>query len=149
MFHSLNFFTLNKKQKPTATKKMEKSKQHLRHCLLYEFTLGHSEAEAYKNVKSVFGDECFSEAICRAYFDLFREGNISLEDEPFALRSSFKVYDDVLCSLVEKEPHLTTRELAARVDCDHSTIIRQLTKLGYSGKMKINHREESPTKKAT
>lgn len=54
----------------------------MRYCLLYEFQLGHSAAEAHRNMTVVFGKDCYSESHCRSYFTRFRNGNFSLENEP-------------------------------------------------------------------
>ena len=113
---------------------MNNSKEYMRYCLLYEFQLGHSAAEAHRNMTVVFAKDCYSESHCRSYFTRFRNGNFSLENEPHSGRP-IEIDQDALCDTLKCEPHQSTRELASKLGCDQSTIVRQLAKLGYSQKL--------------
>ena len=48
---------------------MQSKKNHVRHCLLYEFRLGHTAADAYRNLRSVLGEGGPCERICRYWFE--------------------------------------------------------------------------------
>lgn len=41
-------------------KNMEKSREHIRHCMLYEFQLGHSTTEATRNIFTAIGPDAIS-----------------------------------------------------------------------------------------
>ena len=56
--------------------------QLIRGCLLYEVKLGSSAAEATTKLCSAFGDDAVKDRTARYWFNRFRAGNESLEDEP-------------------------------------------------------------------
>jgi len=47
--------------------------------LLYEFNKGNNATESARNIKAVYGDRTISQ--CQRWFQKFRAGNYSLEDE--------------------------------------------------------------------
>jgi len=66
---------------------MEVTKEYIRHILLYEFNKGNSAMESARNIKGVYGDQTISVNQCQRWFQKFRAGNYSLEDEPRPGRS--------------------------------------------------------------
>ena len=107
---------------------------HIRHCILYEFELGHNASAAARNICAAIGDGTVADRTCRDWFKRFREGDTSLEDQP---RSGRPLECDVaqLKALVEDNPRLTTRELAAMLGCSYSTIDRHLNEMGKVSKL--------------
>jgi len=61
---------------------MEATKEHIWHILLYEFNKGNNATESAKNIKAVYEDRTINVSQCQRWFQKFRAGNCSLEDEP-------------------------------------------------------------------
>ncbi|CAG0891464.1 unnamed protein product [Darwinula stevensoni] len=95
-------------------------REHLRTCLLYEFRLGEKAADAHRRLCQACGEGVISEKTCFNRFARFKSPNYSVEDEPRSGRPS--ELDDALLQLVEADPRMTTRDLAAALGCSHSTI---------------------------
>src|SRR5271165_1330955 len=115
---------------------MPLEKVHFRHCLLYEFELGHTAAQAHRNLCDVFGDDTPSQRQCQNWFPKFGSGDFSLEDE---LRFGRPVELDLgaLLALVKSNPRQSTRDMARELHCDHMTIDRHLRELGFVQKLGV------------
>lgn len=48
---------------------------------IYEFKLSHNAAEANRNILSVFGDDTAEECTVRKWFEKFKAGDTTLENE--------------------------------------------------------------------
>lgn len=105
------------------------SKQEIRLITLHEFKLGHNAAEATRNIIKAWGDEAVSKRTTRRWFERFRAGNTSLEDEDGRGRPS-EVDDVQLKSMIEADPRKTTREVANDINFNHTTVLRHLHKIG-------------------
>ena len=111
---------------------MEATKEHIRHCLLYEFRRGISSADTVRNITSVYPD-AISIRQCSRWFQRFREGDFDLSDGPKGGRPT-TVDVAALKTLVEANPRATTRELAAEVGTTHTSIVTHLHRLGKVNK---------------
>lgn len=114
---------------------MQNSKEHIRHCLLYEYQLGHSAIEAGKNICQAIGEGVISTATAYRWYERFRNGDYSLEDEPRPGQPT-KISLKELEEEINSDPSLTTREVASKLGCCHATIyyrfkdLRLVPKLG-------------------
>ena len=109
---------------------MEKSKEHIRHCLLYEYQLSHSARQATRNICRVIGLGSLSHVTASRWFLRFDEKDYSLSDEVKSGHQTI-VDDDELKALIKSDPRQTTRCLASKLQCSHVTIASHLNQLGY------------------
>ncbi|CAK9796133.1 Histone-lysine N-methyltransferase SETMAR [Anthophora plagiata] len=115
---------------------MEKSKQHIRHVMLWEFQNGNNAANTAKKICDVIGEGVVSERTVRNWFAKFRSGDISLQYEPKPGRST-DIDDHALKVLMEQNPRQTTRELADKMETSQSTVCCHLEKLGKVCKLDV------------
>ena len=54
---------------------------HIRHIILYHFEKDHTGGEAFRDLSELFGDGTIGETQVRRWFNRFKSGNTSLEDE--------------------------------------------------------------------
>ena len=110
--------------------KMQNSKMHIRHCLLYEFQMGHKTTQATSNICRALGPGTVSQPMAHRWFKRFSSGNFDLQDEPRSERSD-KLVLDGLKEMVERDPRQSTRCLASILGCSHTTIEGRLHEMGY------------------
>ena len=60
---------------------MESKNKHFRHILLLYIRNGNNTAQVAKNLPGVYGEEALKDRQCRNWFDKFRSGDFSFEDE--------------------------------------------------------------------
>ena len=80
-----------------------------------------------RNICAVYGDNAIGENTTRGWFSPFKEDRFDISDTP---RTSSGFDGDRVNTLIHNDPRQCTRELANVMNCDHSTIVRQLHYMG-------------------
>ena len=115
---------------------MEKSKEHIRPCLLYQFQLGHLEVDAKRNICNSIGKNAVSQTTAYRWFGRFSKKDYNLEDKSKSGRP-VELNLSKLKKLIESDPRTTLRILANTFGCHHSTIEYHLKQLGFHPKLDV------------
>lgn len=110
------------------------SKLQLRTIFLHEFKLGHNATDATQNIIKAWGKDITSDRTVRRWFEKFRNGNLSIEDEDRQGRHS-TLDDDELKAVIESDPRKTTRQVSSELGVDQSTVVRHLELIGKVKKL--------------
>jgi transposase len=102
--------------------------------MLYHLQKRWTAAQSFRDLNELFGEGTISQAQVYRWFDRFKSGDTSLEDEEGRGRPS-DFDDQALLAAVEEDESLTTRMLAEQFQVDQSTIVRRLKKLGKVWKL--------------
>ena len=100
---------------------MQNSKEHLRHSLLFQFNLGLNASEAARNICTAYGSDAMSRNTAWFWFDRFRNGDASLEDQPKSVRPTTIDLDE-LKQDIESDPTLRTSNLANKLSCSKQAV---------------------------
>ena len=114
--------------------KMIDKKLIIRACQLYEFELGTSASSTSRKLCTAFGKGAISERTARNWFQKFRSGNETLEDELQAGRP-ISLHNGNLKAAIESDSCLTYHELASRFNVSDKTIRLHLNQLGKRQKI--------------
>lgn len=106
---------------------------HIRECMLYEFDLKHSAAEATRNICVAYGEDALTLRTCQYWFARFRSGQKDLSDEPHTGRP-IEFDQEALRTLIEDDPRQSTKELAGKFSCSKATIDHHLHAIGKTYK---------------
>lgn len=98
--------------------------------------MGHNATEATQNICSAIGDGSISKTTAYDWYKRFKNKSFDLEDEARSGRPP-EVDLDILKDLVESDPRLTTRCIASKLGCHHSTIEYHLHQIGFSSKLGV------------
>ncbi|XP_064897986.1 histone-lysine N-methyltransferase SETMAR-like [Columba livia] len=102
---------------------MTLGKKEMRAILFFEFQMGHKAAETTCSVNAAFGAGTADERTVQCWFRRFCEG-----DERGGQPSECN-------SQLSADPLTTTREAAAQLNVDHSTVVRCLIQMGKVEKL--------------
>jgi [histone H3]-lysine36 N-dimethyltransferase SETMAR len=83
---------------------MSVSKEHIRHFLLYEFNKGENATKAVENINKVYGLNSIKIRNAQYFYQKFRSGNFSVEDEARPGRPTTLDIED-LRAVVEADPY--------------------------------------------
>lgn len=109
-------------------------KMQIRAIFLFQFKCGRNAAETARDMNKAFGQETTKERTVQWWFQKFRAGDESLEDEEGRGRPS-ALDDDNLKALVEANPRTTVRELAEKLGVSKTTVSDHLNCIGKSKKL--------------
>ena len=87
-----------------------------------QFKMGHKAAETTRNINNTFGPWTANEHAVQQWFKKFCKGNGSLEDKKYNDQSLW-VDNDHLRAITEADPLTNTREVAEKLDVDHSMVV--------------------------
>uniref|UniRef100_A0A5S6QI01 HTH_48 domain-containing protein n=1 Tax=Trichuris muris TaxID=70415 RepID=A0A5S6QI01_TRIMR len=102
--------------------------------LLYEFKLGTTAAETARKINMAFGDGTLDERTAQRWFQKFRSGNESLEDNDRIGRPS-DIDEDQLRATVEEDPRRSASDIAERLGVHKTTVSRHLQQIGKRKKL--------------
>lgn len=115
---------------------MECDKIHFRHILRFYFHKGRSALQAHKKIIAVYGDNALSKSTAEFWFRRFRSGNFDVEDAARSGRPIEANVDEIQNKIMEDQ-RITTRQIAEELHIAHSTVSRQIKKLGLTKKLDI------------
>lgn len=103
-------------------------KEYFRH-LLFAFIRGAKATNAVREICEVYGEEATSLKTAPNWFKRFKDGSFDLKDTHRTERP-VQFDEERLNQLTNEDPHQTMRQLAAIMECSHSTIERHLHLMG-------------------
>ena len=101
---------------------------------LFKFKMGHKAVETTRNINNAFGPGSANEHIAQQWFKKFCKGDESLEDEEYNGRPS-GIDKDPLRTIINTDPLTTMKEVAEKLNINHSTAIWCLKKIGKVKKL--------------
>ena len=87
---------------------------HIHHQTFHKYFRGTTASQVAQNINSVYGDGSTSERTCQVWYKRFRNGDISLEDQPCS-RKPIELSDEALINLLKEDNRQTTHELAKQL----------------------------------
>ncbi|KAK6757959.1 hypothetical protein RB195_015650 [Necator americanus] len=110
------------------------SNRDFRQIYFYEFKVGRTAAQTARNINEVWGQGSVNGCTVQRWFQKFRAGNTSLEDEQHGSRPPI-LNNDLLKATVEADPRKTTRDMAKELNVDHTTVVRHLEQIVMTKKL--------------
>lgn len=110
------------------------SKEQLRTIFFFNYKLGQSAVETARQINQVWGPNSTAERTVRRWFEKFRSGDFSLEDEPRSGRPR-ATPDEDLKAVVEDDPSQTVREIAEKLGLSKSSVADGLKRIGKVKKL--------------
>jgi transposase len=89
-----------------------------RFCLKFCFKLGKTFTETFQMLQQAYGEDCLSRTQCYEWYQRFKSGRTSIEDDPKSGRPSSSTGDDHIekvRSVIRENRRLTVREVSEEV----------------------------------
>ena len=102
-----------------------------RACVQFCFKIGKTASETYELLKTAFGDKCLSRSNVFIWFNRFKNGRESVEDDPQPGRPSTSKTDENIVKihdLVRSDRRLTIREMSHELNLSFHAVQSILTK---------------------
>ena len=106
---------------------MEKSQ--IRILFLYEFKLGHNAKFAAQSINRAFGEDTTSERRAQRWYEKFKSGDFSLENEDRG-RPPSRLSNADLQEVLDRNPQTTCKNLSLELNVSETTVKRHLHQLG-------------------
>jgi len=84
-------------------------------CIKFCFKLGKAFTETSQMLQQAYGEDCLSRTQCHEWYQCFKSGRTSIEDDPKSGRPSTSMDDDhveKVLALIRQNRRLTVREVA-------------------------------------
>ncbi|XP_026823949.1 histone-lysine N-methyltransferase SETMAR-like [Ooceraea biroi] len=114
---------------------MEQNKQYFRYLMLFYFHKRKNATQTKEKIRAVYGEDAVSERVCQNRFVEFRASD-TCEDGKRSGRP-LVADDDQIKTLIENNPHYTTRDIAQIVNVSQKTVVNRLHTLGYVSRYDI------------
>ncbi|KAL6257781.1 hypothetical protein P5V15_011366 [Pogonomyrmex californicus] len=105
------------------------TKEHIRFSIHFTFHLKKNAAEPTAMICAAYGENAVSHTTCKRWYQKFRQGDFSLEDEPRAGRPQ-KIETDELQALLDINSAQTKKELAEQLGVTQQSISVRLHTMG-------------------
>ena len=115
---------------------MEINKEKIRYILQYHYDKGKNAAQACEKICAIYGEDTLLKSAAQKWFALFRAGNFDVKDEPRSARPITEKSNGIMVK-VERDKHVSTVEIARKLDVDHKTVLNHLYKTGYKKKLDV------------
>ena len=103
--------------------------RHLREMLIFFFHSKKTTAEAYRELRKVYGNSALGNTTCRDWFRRFKDGDFHVDDRSREGRP--KTFEDAeLEALLDEDPCQTQEELASAFGLTRQAISKRLHALG-------------------
>ncbi|EYC01128.1 hypothetical protein Y032_0110g180 [Ancylostoma ceylanicum] len=104
--------------------------EHLRVIIFHERRRGTGATETVRNINSALGEDTTLTSTVKRCFAHFKEGDTDFKDKPRSGRP-YTVEDSSTLDAVKGDLEVSTRSLAMRLRCTHSTGLSRFQALGY------------------
>ena len=102
----------------------------------YYFKKGKNATEAQKKICAVYGEGAVTDRMGQKWFMKFRAGDFSLDNAPRSCRP-VEVDSDQIETLIKKNQHYTTQEIANILKISKSNVENHLHQLGYVNRFDV------------